>query len=112
MPHLALKTKWDVSHGGAASGTARSNVPAQICEFLVDALQGHRECVMRCVVMLGRECLSTIGVALQAGRQVLFICQSKWNAGEKGRRFPEKHDDNRTANTKKSSVPEKGYRDG
>lgn len=62
------------------------NVPAQVCEFLVNALQSHYEGVVLCCVESGGVSDKSRN-ALEAGRRKLFISQSKWNAGEKDRWF-------------------------
>lgn len=67
-------------------GGSRIDVPAQVCEFLVDALQGHCDEV-RCVVVV--VCESVLDRLFAVGYQgcvlagFLYGQQPGWNAGEK-----------------------------
>lgn len=67
-----------------SSDRSMMNVPAQVCEFLVNALQSHYEGVVLCCVESGGVSDKSRN-ALEAGRRKLFISQSvKMECGRKG----------------------------
>jgi hypothetical protein len=66
-------------------------------------------CEVKFEVVLGRKCLWVDDGGLEAGRRRLFMCQSKWNAREKNRRFSRQRDERRE-HKKMESIPE-GYQE-